>query len=383
MIKVAFLNPTIPPRVVSLLNRISKNEEVVLKAFFFAVSQKNRSWSLKSKEYERISFPFEILNSVTFGFGIKDYHNSFLSFDIWQKLSDYDPDIVLLPGWADVTSYLAFMWAKYNHKKIILRSESTVYEKSIRRIIFSPISNILCKNVDLIIGSSYRASEYSKLLAPNTKAITIWSSFDTLKFNQQVNKVKENKNKIKDELGILQKRVFYFNGQTIERKGLLLLLAVFLKKKYEDYALVITGKGKLDDRINAIAQKNNNIYHFGYQTQNKLPTFYAVSDFFILPSFEETWGLVTVEALAAGLPVIVSDMAGSSELIVEGDQGFIISSLSIFGIESKVQEALALSKKDYNRMKSAGESLALSTLSYESIANQFVNEFKQLFVDNK
>ncbi len=62
----------------------------------------------------------------------------------------------------------------------------------------------------------------------------------------------------------------------------------------------------------------------GFVNQQELPSWYAAADTLVLPSdSRETWGLVVNEAMAAGLPVVVSDAAGCSlDLVREGENGF-------------------------------------------------------------
>ena len=62
----------------------------------------------------------------------------------------------------------------------------------------------------------------------------------------------------------------------------------------------------------------------GFINQTDLPAWYSASDALVLPSdSRETWGLVVNEAMAAGLPVVVSDAAGCSvDLVREGENGF-------------------------------------------------------------
>lgn len=376
MIKVAFLNPNIPPRVVSLLNKINSDKEINIKGFFFSVSQKNRHWQINSKEYEKIKFPYKILQSSSIGFGIRDYHNSFISFDLYKELSKYDPDIVLLPGWADLSSYIAIIWARINKKKIILRTESTEFEKSFRRTIFMPLTKIVCNSSDLIIACSNRAHQYAKSISNNRNITKIYSSFDTVKFNKKVLKV--NKRKIKKDLSIKQKKIVYFNGQIIERKGILPLLKSFTKKDMSKIALVLTGKGKLDSKVKAIADKSDNIYFFGYQKQTVLPNFYAIADFFILPSYEETWGLVTIEAMASGLPVIISRYAGSSELI-KNTNGIILPEINSKTITNALQKIKKIKKNDYQKISNNNLKMAINLLSYEKISQQFINSFRSLY----
>lgn len=375
MKKVAFLNPTIPPRVVSLLNKINSDPKIEIHGYFFAMSQKNRAWNLNKKEYEKIKFSYTILKSISVGFGVKDYSNTFFSFDLWNKLDSFNPDIVLIPGWADINSFIAFFWAKIHKKKVVLRTESTQYEKSVLRLVFLPIVKFICNFSDLIIASSNRAKTYTKTLTPDTNVITIYSSFDTVSFAKKVNKLSPNK--IKKELGITQKKVVYFNGQSIERKGILPLLTAFSSRELKNIALVLTGSGPLDTVIWDYAQKYSNIYTFGYQKQNKLPHFYCIADIFILPSFQETWGLVTVEAMAAGLPIIISKFAGSSELISK-ERGFILKNISSASIKKSIMKMTQNKPHNKKQMSKTNLHYAITELSYETISKKFVQAFKTL-----
>ena len=68
-----------------------------------------------------------------------------------------------------------------------------------------------------------------------------------------------------------------------------------------------------------------NVHFSGFMNQTELPAYYAASDIFVLPSGAgETWGLVVNEAMAAGLPVIASDMVGCvPDLIRHGRNGYV------------------------------------------------------------
>lgn len=373
--KIAFLNPNFPPRAVPLLNRISKNKNIDLLAIIYSVSQRNRRWKLNKKEYGEIRFNFKILNSKSIGVGIHDFHNTLVSFDIFRILRQFNPDIVLLPGWSDINSFFAFLWAKKNNKTIILRSESTHFENNWRRTLFLPYTKYMIKQSDLLIGSSQRAVDYAKDLAASVNATRIYSSFDTEGFSKKVQTAKKHKTIFKQKIGITQSKVVYFNGQLIKRKGLLELLDAFKSPQLKKIALLISGHGHLQTVVKSFANKQKNVYYLGYLTQDKLPQAYATADIFILPSYEETWGLVIIEALASGLPIITTKYVGASDLI--GSRGgVVIDSNSA----DKIKQAILklLSTKRLSTIIKRNKTIALNELNYDKIANQFIKQFTNL-----
>ena len=64
------------------------------------------------------------------------------------------------------------------------------------------------------------------------------------------------------------------------------------------------------------------------------------ADFFVLPSVEDAFGLVTLEAMASGLPVIVTDHVGASELISSGKDGLVVTAGDATALADAVGELL-------------------------------------------
>lgn len=87
---------------------------------------------------------------------------------------------------------------------------------------------------------------------------------------------------------------------------------------------VFVGSGELENELRALAARENLRVHFaGFKNQTELPACYAAADVLVLPSESETWGLAVNEAMACGLPAIVSDAVGCApDLIEEGRTGF-------------------------------------------------------------
>ncbi|HIT65718.1 MAG TPA: glycosyltransferase family 4 protein [Candidatus Merdisoma merdipullorum] len=124
----------------------------------------------------------------------------------------------------------------------------------------------------------------------------------------------------------LANRLLYV-GSLIERKGLDLLFRA-LKGIKEPYTLTIVGNGPEKDRLQCLAEElqiQDKVEFLGYLHQDELKKEYIQSGIFVLPTREDCFALVILEAMCAGLPIICSQYAdGSYDLIEEGVNGCVI-----------------------------------------------------------
>ncbi len=91
-----------------------------------------------------------------------------------------------------------------------------------------------------------------------------------------------------------------------------------------NFLAVFVGSGELEQELRSLAARKKLQAHFvGFKNQSELPRYYAAADALVLPSESETWGLAVNEAMACGLPAIISDAVGCApDLIEEGVTGF-------------------------------------------------------------
>lgn len=120
--------------------------------------------------------------------------------------------------------------------------------------------------------------------------------------------------------------VFLFVGRLEEHKGIRELMAAFrqLDGDTPSSRLVIVGDGALRDEVRRRAVADPRIFAGGRLQGAELMQAYCSADVFVLPSEFEPWGLVVNEAMASGLPVIVSDRVGCADDLVGGrDTGLV------------------------------------------------------------
>ena len=79
-------------------------------------------------------------------------------------------------------------------------------------------------------------------------------------------------------------------------------------------ALAFVGAGPERERLTAFVERHEvpDVYFLGFWNQSELPRIYGACDVFVLPSENESWGLVVNEAMCAGLPVVVSEEVGAA-----------------------------------------------------------------------
>lgn len=78
------------------------------------------------------------------------------------------------------------------------------------------------------------------------------------------------------------------------------------------------------------------ITFIGKVPNEKVPEYMGASDVFVLPSLSESFGIVNLEAMASGLPIIATNVRGLPEIIKNGENGFLVEPKNPEGIAEKV-----------------------------------------------
>lgn len=149
----------------------------------------------------------------------------------------------------------------------------------------------------------------------------------------------------------MNKKILLYVGRVAKEKNIEFLLHVVknLSKEYKDILLLITGEGPADKDLN-LKIKELGIYEFvkrlPYLDQrNELPQCYSAADVFVFSSKSETQGIVPLEAMAQGTPVVaIAEMGIKS--VISNNNGALASKDSVKDFSEKV-EKLLVNKKFY------------------------------------
>ena len=126
----------------------------------------------------------------------------------------------------------------------------------------------------------------------------------------------------------LQRPIFLFVGGIMTRKGLHGLIeacSILQNQGYREYTLLIVGSGPQRQELEVFVKSHNledQIKWVGHIDYGHLGAYFQQSDIFVLPTLEDVWGLVVVEAMAFGKPVLCSKEAGAVEMVVDGESGY-------------------------------------------------------------
>lgn len=142
-----------------------------------------------------------------------------------------------------------------------------------------------------------------------------------------------DKGEIRKKIGIPEDRFILFTVRNlVPRMGLENLIKAVSMLEDRDVTLVIGGKGPLERKLRKLTRElglEERVYFTGFIDEKKLPLYYQVADLFVLPSlYLEGFGLVTLEALSSGLPVLGTPVGGTKEILGRFDSSLLFRDVS-------------------------------------------------------
>lgn len=244
-----------------------------------------------------------------------------LFWQLTSVLNHTSPDILAIAGYARPCMLVALLWCLWQGKSAILLSETTEYDEprswwkeKIKKLIISRYKAAL-------VGGQPQKRYLVKLGMPSS---AIFLGYDV------VGNEAFHPNHIPSLPRPVDQPFFLAINRFVTKKNLFFLLS-----SYADYRqilgdaawdLVLCGDGELRTSIELKVQELNlqdYVHLTGFLQQEQMLPYFAHASCFIHASIQEQWGLVVNEAMAAGLPVLVSDRCGCFEdLVIEGVTGF-------------------------------------------------------------
>lgn len=180
-----------------------------------------------------------------------------------------------------------------------------------------------------LVGGKPHA-EYARTLGmPSERIFTGYDVVDNEFWSEWSERVRESTEHWRTRLN-LPVHFFLTASRLIPKKniaGLLRSYAHYCQAKKNPWPLVVMGDGPLRDELEGLARSlnvENRVRFMGYLPAEEMGPVYALASVFILASaYSEQWGLVVNEAMASGLPVLVSRICGCvPDLVLDGVTGY-------------------------------------------------------------
>lgn len=320
---------------VPLLRAIAKSPGIDLTAIFFSdFSTRN----YVDREFGRaVEWDVPLLEGYRHEFlhGTGDQENGVSFFrprlsglKEWMTRERFDA--VLVQGWNHY-GYVEAAWrAKCAGIQVLMRCEATDHVASsagIKGALREAMVRFMLSRVDrfLSIGVRNRDFYLRRGIAPEKIGVMPYC-VDNSYFRARAEAA--DVESLRNELGLEAGRpIILYASKLIARKYADDLLEAYVRLPVPRPYLLFVGDGELREPLMRRVEENglSDVRFLGFRNQSELPAFYALADIFVLPSVNETWGLVVNEAMNAACAIVVSEQVGSgADLVRNGDNGFVV-----------------------------------------------------------
>lgn len=327
--------------------------------------------------------PVEDTKGVVRVKGFLKFGNAAFLPSLGRKLKDFDVVYLHYPffGAEEVIWFFKkFIWR--NKKKLAvqyhmdaalggLAGKILKIHDLIFKSLFPAADLVLSASLDYV-GSSKIKDFYSK---NKNKFLEMPYCLDTVKFSPPENKIVNEKFKILFVGGL--DRAHYFKGISI-----LLLALAQLKKEGREFVLEIVGSGDLADSYRLQAEDlgiAEETVFCGQVSDDDLPEKYRQADVSVLPSVNsgEAFGIVLMESMACGTPVIASDLPGVRSVFSDGEEGFRAKAGEAGDLAAKIKILMDDGARRA-KMGAAGRELAEKKYSFAVVGEKIAKAFKSL-----
>jgi 1,2-diacylglycerol 3-alpha-glucosyltransferase len=274
----------------------------------------------------------------------------------WKKLGQLKPDILVICGYDQPAMLTALAWAKLKGRLAIFMSDSKADDRP-RQTWKEWLKSRIVRRFDaaLVGGTPHKAYAVSLGLPPERVFIG-YDVVDNEHYARGAEAARRQEATVRGRLG-LPRPYFLTVARFLDKKNLFRLVEAYGRYRQEapePWDLVICGSGPLGAKLKAAAADLPGVHFPGFKQADELPDYYGLAGGFIIPSSHfEQWGLVVNEAMAAGLPVLVSRACGCApDLVQEGVNGCTFDPYDVAGL-ARLMVRLSSGEVDLKAMGAA------------------------------
>jgi 1,2-diacylglycerol 3-alpha-glucosyltransferase len=338
-VRITIVTEIIAPYRIPVFNAAAQREDIQLQVIFLAENDPSlRQWRVYKDE---IHFSYEVLHSSRWKLGKSSV---LLNWGVGKALERASPEVIVCGGYNYPASWRAAGWARRHRVPFVLWSESTARDIRQGRWLVQFAKRRFLERSDAFLVPGLAARNYLlELGVPESKIYFAPNAVDVGFFGERSRIARQSVDDIRRQFA-LPERYFLCVGRLVPEKGVFDLVQAYERLTPEvqrDVGLVFVGDGSARPQLEALASAGapGRIRVLGFLHREQLASVYALAEALVFPTHSDTWGLVVNEAMACGLPIMASEVAGCVADLVKNEwNGFVIPP----GALEKWSEALRL-----------------------------------------
>jgi len=255
---------------------------------------------------------------------------SYVSPKIVVYLLQFKPQVIFAVAFS-LWTLLALLLKPLGRWRVVIiyngSSPNIDYRDSPLRLFYRRLMSQLA---DAFITNSQAGNNYlTEVLG--VKEDCVFTKYYEVPTSQALSGISEDDNL---DVSQFKRPIFLCVGVLHPRKGLHFLLEACNHLRingYHNYTLVVAGDGPQKDELKLFVEKNHleeYVHWAGWVEYSQLGTYFRCADVFVFPTLEDIWGMVLLEAMACGKPILCSKWAGAKEMVTEGENGYIFDPYS-------------------------------------------------------
>lgn len=377
-LRVAVLSELPTPYRWPLFERIARLPELDVTVLFYARTESDRDWGLAIDESPDARPRVEFLPGRAFH--VRGRRSLYFHWNpgIRARLSEGDFDVVVAPGWSMPSTLAAIRLCRRRRIPYVIFSESNElapragWWRATKRVALRP----LVSGAAAWLSTGTLSARYLERHGAAPERIFRFANTpDVDALRESIDAARPRREATRAALGVPPGAVMgLFVGRLIGAKDPLRLVEsqALLERDGDAPWTVLVGDGTereaVAERVKELGVEQ--LVLAGARRPEDLPATWAAADLFVLPSVHEPWGVVVNEAMAAGLPIVLSDRVGAApDLLVDGENGRVFPA----GDETALAAAIADVVRDPDRRAAMGAASAQRVLAwrYESSVQGF------------
>ena len=304
MKRVAIITNIPAPYRVAFFDYLQKEyKEYEFTVIYSSKNEDNRSWQIEGESLKTSIFLESKTFKVTNGFDPKYIH---IPWGVGKVMDRISPDVVVGSEY-NPTVIQALFYCKRKKIPYISWTDGTLFSERNINFVQKFLRKYVIKNADSYIASSTKSKEAQ--IAYGAKPEKCHISYLTVDVEKYIQKPQ----------GVGKGKILCV-GRLENLKGIDLLFKALLKVK-SDYELYLAGDGDAADALKSLAKEigiKEKVHFLGMLNRPELLKHYADSDLFVLPTRQDCFALVILEAMCSGLPIVCSKYAeGACDMIEE------------------------------------------------------------------